>query len=244
MNRNMVVLGVLCALAVVAAVVLLSSKAPRVCVLMVSTPDLVASEGAPATYVDIAAEINELYARTHGYDFLHHIEPAAGHADAVWKRVHVLRRLLRGKYPGYPGYDAVFYIDGDAAFNRHETPLDRWLHSPGDIVGCSDEPNGPSAINTGTLLVKRTRWSLDFLAKWGSLQPQYSDEFPYEQQALHDLIRGGHASRVDVRPANEFNSVFSDIADGDRSMFVLHFMASEAKYRHKELSKVLTRVKG
>ena len=205
-----------------------------VLVVMFSTPNIVPQ------YAGLAERANKAYAARHGYDFKHHVRPAS-HQIPQWEKVSVIREALQS-------HNTVFWIDSDAAFNQHDVPLDKWMASPADIVGCTDYPNGPYSINTGTLLVKSTPWSRKFFDLWWSMRtvPKYS-QWANEQEALHDLILQdvhgcASSNKVQIEPARAFNSAFEDLAHGDRSTFVLHFMAMDSKYRRQELQALCTRV--
>ena len=208
----------------------------RVAIVMFSTPSIVPK------YAGMAAKINEAYARRHGYSFRHTAVPIPPHdrRAMVWSMVHTLREALRGG-PTDP-IDAVFYIDSDAVFNRPDTPLDWLFDVDGDVIGCSDAPNGLSLINTGTLFVKNTPRGRYLLDQWWSMRddPKYA-VFPYEQQALEDLARSSHGAGIVVRPAEEFNSVWGALRRGKRDTFVLHFMAHSDAERTAEFARILQR---
>ena len=204
----------------------------RVCILMFSTPNIVDE------YAGHAATINEAYARRHGYAFVHVVRPAQ-HAIPQWEKVRLIKDHL-------PDYDAVFWIDSDAAFNRHDVSLDRWLDGPADFVGCTDVPNGPYKINCGTMLVKNTTWANEFLKTWWGMNglPKYN-KWANEQEALHDLLLSnvnGCADRVKIEAVDAFNSSYPDLARGRRDTFVLHFMAMSATVRRTELAAVRERL--
>jgi hypothetical protein len=201
------------------------SQRRRVCILMFSTPNIVDE------YAGHAAAINEQYARRHGYSFLHLVQPSS-HPIPQWEKVRLVRDHL-------PSYDAVFWIDSDAAFNQHDVSLDRWLSDPADIVGCTDVPNGPYKINCGTMLMKNTEWVRGFMTTWWSMciLPKYN-KWANEQEALHDLLVGnvhGCANRVKIEAVDAFNSSYPELANGRRDTFVLHFMAMPADVRRREL---------
>lgn len=243
MNTAVLVLTILAAVAVVVVVMLArgalsrsrrppSIAASRVAVVMFSTPNIIPQ------YADLADRANRAYAARHGYTFKHHVR-ASSHQVPQWEKVRVIRDALKT-------HDAVFWIDSDAVFNQHDVPLDQWLESTADIVGCSDHPNGPYSINTGTLLVKSTPWSRKFFDLWWSMRsiPKYS-KWANEQEALHDLIlRNAYkcSTKIQIEPAHAFNSAHTSLATGDRSTFVLHFMAMSADSRRAELAAVCTRV--
>ena len=207
----------------------------RVCIVMFSTPNIVNE------YAGYAARANLAYARRHGYAFEH----VVGNASTVfpqWEKVRVIRDALR-RHP------AVFWIDSDAAFNRHETSLDTWLNLPADIVGCTDVPNGPYSVNTGALLVKSTPWTHKFMDVWWSMRAlgKYQ-RWAFEQEAFHDLVltdamRCVADARVQIETAEAFNSSHHEVVlRGRRDTFVLHFMAAPNAFRAAELQEVCRRV--
>lgn len=244
MNRSLVLAATVLATVVVAAVLLAQQQSRGgggggvggvggVGIVMFSTPNIVPD------YAWLAAHINKAYADRHGYAFEHHIRSDAFKVPQ-WEKVRVIRDALNR-------YDSVFWIDSDAVFNQHETSLDRWLDSPVDFLGCSDYPNGPYSINTGTLLVKSTPWSRQFFDLWWSMRrvPKYQ-KWANEQEALHDLIlRNAYKcdGKMEILPCDEFNSSYNDIVHGKRrDTFVLHFMSMNSAIRRSELQAVRRRV--
>jgi len=200
--------------------------APSVCILMFSTPNLLPQ------YAQLASDINEAYARRHGYAFKHFVAESPD-VKPTWQKVAKLRELL-------DQYRVVMWMDSDAAFNDHATSLDRWIQNPSDLIGCSDHPNGPYAINCGVVIVKSTPWAKAFLETWWDMRtlPRYAEEWAFEQSAMHDLIREnamGCTDRIHIEPATAFNSIWAEIQDGRRDTFVLHFMAMSADERKHEL---------
>lgn len=203
-----------------------------VCILMFSTPNILDQ------YAQVAADINEAYARRHGYAFEHIVGPNQ-HRIPQWEKVRLVRETL-------PKYDAVFWIDSDAAFNFHHISLDEWLHDDADFIACTDVPNGPYHINCGTMLIKRSPWTARFLNTWWAMNtlPKYN-KWANEQEALHDLIQGnvlGCRHRIRIEAADVFNSKHSDLMKGKRDTFVLHFMAMKPDIRQRELSLIAQRL--
>lgn len=206
----------------------------NVCVVMFSTPNIVPE------YAGYAARVNFEYCRRHGYAF-EHVVGTSSLEVPQWEKVRVVRDALQK-------HDAVFWIDSDAAFADHATPLDAWLMSAADVVGCTDVPNGPYSINTGTMLLKNTDWCRGFVDAWWAMraEPKYA-QWAYEQEALHDLITSDAMQcvsdgKVAIQPHDAFNSAYSEIVSGRRDTFVLHFMALPAEYRRKELLTLCQRV--
>lgn len=213
------------------------SRSPRVCVFMLSTPEVVPK------YTGIAAKINKVYCETHGYTFKHFIEPIpGGQGEIAWARVQKMRDLLADGT-----WDAVFYIDGDAVFNDHTISLAPWIQLQGDIIACNDRPNGVCVVNGGTMLLKNTAWTRAFLDKWQSMKsiPRYQ-QFAFEQKAFHDLYHSNWnttKTKIHQRPAWEFNSVWYEVVtQRKRTGFVVHLMSSDAAYRRKEFCAIAQRL--
>lgn len=196
----------------------------RTLIVMYSTPNIL------EPYASLAERINEMYAKRHGYSFKHVI----GRDDdtemrPVWKKVFLVRDELEN-------YDAVCWIDSDAIFNDHAKPLP--LDSPHDFLISSDFPNGPSLVNTGIFIVKRTDFSRTFMRKWCNMLWQvgatYNSKFPFEQGACEDLIRslGSDSDKVRVAPAEFINSIYGKVSRGQfEGSYIVHLMACPAKYR-------------
>jgi hypothetical protein len=196
----------------------------RVLIVMYSTPNIL------KPYASLAERINEMYAKRHGYAFKHVI----GRDDdtemrPVWKKVFLVRDELEN-------YDAVCWIDSDAIFNDHDKPLP--LDLPEDFVISSDFPNGPSLVNTGIFIVRKTDFGRSFMRKWCNMLWQvgatYNSKFPFEQGACEDLIRslGKDADKVRVAPAEFINSIYGKVSKGQfKDLYVIHLMACPANYR-------------
>lgn len=203
-------------------------KKKKVHIVMFSTPNIVEQ------FAGLAADINEMYARRHGYSFSHQIEDMEpwDRASMVWKMVDVIEEGLKRD-----DVDAVFYIDSDAVFYRQQQSLDWLFDIPGEIIGCSDVPNGPNYINTGTLFVRNTPTAKNLIKKWKAMRwhPKYQ-EFPYEQLALEDLAKT--EKQITALPAKEFNSVIAEVYAGQRDTFVLHLMATSAEDRRTEFQAI------
>lgn len=199
----------------------------RTLVLMYSTPNIM-------SYAGLAEKINRAYCRRHGYAFKHVIGSDADESimRAVWKKAFLARDELQH-------HDVVFWIDSDAIFNDHQRALP--LDGPEEFLICSDWPNGPSLVNTGTFAVKNSAFGRKFMNSWCSLMTKagssYNLKFPFEQQACEDLIRSlspEDAAKVRIAPAEHMNSVFGNVSRGNfDGLFVVHLMACPASYRTK-----------
>ena len=243
MNRRTVVVGAAAALAALAVHTPQGKRAdyfadrprPRVLILMFSTPNVL-------DYAQYSERVNRAYAERHGYDFKHHVGESL-HATPAWTKVKLMRDAL-------DTHDVVFWIDSDAVFNKLDTPLDAFIASSADFMGCTDSPNGPYKINCGTMIAKSTPWCKKFLDELWAMRdmPKYN-QWAFEQEALHDLIEAdahGAVSRnkVKVHPVDAFNSDVHELIhhkNGARDAFVMHFMAQDSPTRQRELKAVCDR---
>lgn len=205
-------------------------------IVMFSTPNIVEQ------YAGLAAEINQMYATRHGYDFEHvvdDVDPIGDRTEMVWRMVDVLDRALRDVT-----VDGVFYIDSDAVFQNHDKPLD-WLFDipEGHIVGSSDVPNGRNYINTGAVFVRNTPRGKALMTAWKAMKklPAYR-VFPYEQQALEDLAKAEAYKGIVSFPAETLNSIKSNVDAGRRDTFILHMMAARPDQRAAEFRALRTKL--
>lgn len=200
------------------------SKNGRVLIVMYSTPNIL-------DYADLAARINDMYAKRHGYAFKHVIgDQNDTSMRPVWKKVFLVRDEL-------PNYESIFWIDSDAFFNDHSKPLP--IDTPEDFVISSDFPNGTCLVNTGTFLVKNTAFGRSLMNRWCSMRDDmnatYNSKFPYEQGACEDLLRDlgpAESRRAKVYPTEFINSIYGKVSKGmfDK-IFIVHLMALPTSYR-------------
>jgi len=107
------------------------------------------------------------YAERHGYEYVLHTELPLPDREAHYSKMLVIHQaFLSVESP-----DWVFFIDCDAFFTDPQTSLADILATYGvaESVGphflVAEDPGG---INTGTLLVRRSDWSLQFLERVAS----------------------------------------------------------------------------
>jgi hypothetical protein len=200
----------------------------RLKIVMFSTPNIVDQ------YAGLAAEINELYARRHGYEFEHVVEdvtPVGDRTEMMWRCVDVINDAMRDVT-----VDGVFYIDSDAVFQDHSQPLD-WLFDipDGHIVGSSDKPNGPYYINAGVVFVRNSSRGRALATAWRAMKNDRKyHRFAYEQQALHDLARREGYRGIVSLPAETMNSIKAHLDQGRRDTFILHMMGASSEQRAAE----------
>jgi hypothetical protein len=213
----------------------------KIAVFMYCTPDLL-DKWAKYTF-----DINNNYARKHGYDFHFFSTPFDSSVTHAWQKIPAFVKMFQH----VNGYDYAMYIDTDAIFYDQSIKIEDIISKyEGDVIVCSDEANsaGKYKVNGGSLIIKKTPAAVGLLKNWWELRHKYK-EFAYEQWALSDIvenkIEGIDGSMISVAPETEFNSVFSEVkayandtSQPPPNRFVLHFMAMDDKTRDHVFSKL------
>lgn len=209
--------AILVVLVILCIAVLYSRK--RICICMNHTKNIF-------EYSKLSEKINRKYAKKHGYEFRIFEKEMTDRAPQ-WCMIPVLLELL-----GSGEFDYVFWIDADAIFNDFSKGLDNIvaLDPSKDIYICDDSPNsGQKTTNTGTLLVKNTKWANDILNEVWSYKGQYLYEATHEQKVLGDIINSNRPdSKFHVASTKEFNS---HMGENTKEDFIHHYMSRDTEYR-------------
>ena len=115
-------------------------------------------------YADIAKKINKRYCDNRGYDFIFSNTRNLPNRHPSWECISLLLNVLKtGKY------NYVMWIDADACFNFKSTNTIENIikqNKDKDIIFSGDDPNYPHInINMGVILLKNTKYSIDFCKK-------------------------------------------------------------------------------
>lgn len=186
------------------------------------------------SYAALSSHINKLYASRHGYSF-HYVKKQIHGRDPRWIKILILIDFLSQKTT----HDYFFWIDDDAFFNHHRMSLDFLLrrHPTKDIVICSDDKNSGrrGSLNTGTMLVRNTQWSLNFFQSiWNYSTLHHLYKCCHEQTTMERYLHD-HSSEyqhVAVESETVFNSYYSQVMNNTvHSNFIIHLMATPASFR-------------
>jgi len=131
----------------------------------------------------VAAPTYEAYARRWGWDVVLSTEDLAMGRPIAWAKVQFITELLHD-------YQTVWWIDADAIIVDLERDILAELQPGRDLhlafhaqPGARDNP----IPNSGVLLVQRSAWSTEFLARlWA--QEQFTDHNWWENAALLHLL--------------------------------------------------------
>ncbi|CAE8585883.1 unnamed protein product [Polarella glacialis] len=149
----------------------LGSLKPRIEVHSICTyrSDPTSNTGPECPLPELSVPNHRAYAERHGYKYVLHTELPLPDREAHYSKMLVIHEALRSA----SAPDWVFFIDCDAFFTDAVTSIPDILEtysaagSAGPHFLVAEDPGG---INTGTLLVRRSDWSLTFLERVAACQ--------------------------------------------------------------------------
>lgn len=159
---------------------------------------LAAGEGY-AKSVQSSIENKQAYCLLHGYDFICGDETLDASRPIPWSKIRLILDVLkRGDHQW------VFWTDSDSLIMNDSIKLEELIDNHYDFILCSDHnpiddedvdilPKWRAALhylpnlNTGQFLIKKSKWSIDFLEKC-----YFKEEFVFhpwwEQASILDLL--------------------------------------------------------
>lgn len=183
---------------------MLSCDGPRICILMLNSPNI-------PKYGHQAAIVNYMYAAKQGYNFVVERCPQQLDMDKewmwdgkneykmVWSKPALMKRFLQY-------YDYVVYMDSDAVFVDHEKKiqdvLQRYFENDPKVCmvmakDCPSSEGGCSNVfsendgNAGVIIAKNKKETFDVLQGWFDATSdkcaRWKTEFPYEQACINSL---------------------------------------------------------
>jgi len=213
--------------------------------------DPTSNTGSTCPLPQLSVPNHKAYAAQHGYRYVLHTELLLPDREAHYSKMLVVHEALRA--PDAP--DWVFFIDCDAFFTNASVALEDIL----DTYGATDTSGphfvvaeDPGGINTGTLLFRRSDWSLAFLERvaqsqfgvawdqsmffWEILRPNLlaltpgPDGLPPGDAALPPEVAFAHQAHLNafVQPAARDWSAY-EWQPGD---FVRHFAGCPWQEQH------------
>ena len=163
-------------------------------------------------YAAYSLSINAAYCHAHNYEFRILDDQSPGsqqydHRDQRWNKVRILLDALEG---WASDREFVVWLDADLVVLDHDFRIDTLLAqatAEQDILVCEDPEPAEifSIVNTGSVIVRNTQWSRDFLRRWwGNL----SDRAGWDQHVFTTMYQESAAVRekVHLLPADAFNT--------------------------------------
>lgn len=132
--------------------------------ICVYKPDPTSNTGLQSPLPDLSVPNHRAYAERHGHRYVLHTELPLPDREAHYSKMLVVHDAMRSAEPP----DWVFFIDCDAFFTNADVAVADILETYS--AAGTDGPHflvaeDPGGINTGTLLFRRSAWSLAFLER-------------------------------------------------------------------------------
>jgi hypothetical protein len=193
----------------------------KICIVMLYTPNI-------SSYSKITEQINRKYCNKWQYDFKLY-DTLIPNKWATWSKLDAIKKTLFNN-----DYDYIFWIDSDAFFNNHDIQLENFITTY-DMYICDDLPNNLPGqhciVNTGTMLIKNTKYMQDFINIWLNYDGPYNYQ-PYHEQTILDYMIKNNIfnceNKIKIYKANTFNSIIYEFHNDD---FIIHMMDMDEQNR-------------
>jgi hypothetical protein len=181
-----------------------------------------------SSYSKITEQINRKYCNKWQYDFKLY-DTLIPNKWATWSKLDAIKKTLFNN-----DYDYIFWIDSDAFFNNHDIQLENFITTY-DMYICDDLPNNLPGqhciVNTGTMLIKNTKYMQDFINIWLNYDGPYNYQ-PYHEQTILDYMIKNNIfnceNKIKIYKANTFNSIIYEFHNDD---FIIHMMDMDEQNR-------------
>jgi len=180
---------------------------------------------------DITQSTIEEYCKIQGYDFFIQTKDFDHSKGIGFERIKIALEKLQN-------YDWLWYLDIDTMIMNQTIRLENIVDENYDIIISKNPKNKLiTEINIGSILIKKTEWTRNFLEHINNLDEYYHHDWK-SQQAIIDYINITHSQEVEkhIKLVNPrfFNSFYHEwfleenFQIGD---FVLHPAGSSNDYR-------------
>jgi hypothetical protein len=156
------------------------------------------------TIGEITRQSKEEYCKIHGYDFYLKDKDF----DKSWtprsERINILINNI-------DNYDWIWYLDADVMIMNQTIKIENLIDDNYDLIIAKTRTEGLIEINDGSMLVKKSKWSKNFLNHIKSVAETSSNPWPC-QQAIIDYINITHIEEakkhIKIVPLRFFNSYY------------------------------------
>ena len=183
---------------------------------------------------EVTNPFKEAYCMERDYEYIYiKYEKSPLNRHPYWDRIWYLEREL-------PKYDAIMWMDADAAPVKFEYRLEDLIGRGGDFWISPETQSGRVYFNVGSFIVKNSEWGRWLLKMWGSegVWKEFKGHGNPEQDALTELYHRGLnriKEHIKVLGRNEINSV--GVGCGKvwrRGDFVKHLACGKNREKFKE----------
>ncbi|KAJ1436071.1 hypothetical protein B484DRAFT_263397, partial [Ochromonadaceae sp. CCMP2298] len=142
------------------------------------------------SYAAYAFAVNFAYAQHNGYSIVlmdeTTVDAAAVDADSRWTKVRVLLDALDPLTGWAKDMDYLVWVDADLVFLDFQLRLEQLAAEfpRAHILASAEHAGSTTLINSGSLVVRNSRWSRDFLRDWWT----HADRRLHSDQEQFDLL--------------------------------------------------------
>lgn len=161
-------------------------------------------------YTAFSLAVNEAYAEHNGYIMLH-LDPATAKFDdydARWNKIKILEQALDPETGWARDLDYVMWVDADLIFLDLGLRLEQVAaeHPKAHVIISAEHAGSSTLVNSGTVMVRNTRWARQFLSDWWSFGPRkmYSDQEQFD--LLYESRRAEMMKNIAILPPDALNS--------------------------------------
>ena len=176
--------------------------------------------------LDITNPSKEEYCKIHGYDFICKTDLTHNHKNDIgWEKIKIINEYI-------DQYDYIFYVEADAIIMNQTIKIENLIDENYDIFVSINKrvPEERYEINCGTLLVKCSSWSkqfmLDLYSKKHIKHHDYPDNWAEQIALIKELVNSPETRKhFKLMHLRYFNSFYRpDFPDDTFKMgdFILH----------------------
>jgi hypothetical protein len=188
---------------------------------------------------ELTCENKTKYCQKYGYDLLRFIGIDAPAKEIPWDKIQWLHDKILSKY------EYVLLQGVDTLIMNYNIRIEDWIDPQYDWVisrDCHD-------VNADMILMKNSKWSLDYLDFIYSQYEKYRHDCWNEQRCIIDTYKE-HADHIKVIPQQSFNSYWYPYYDREEDHdgnfkegdWILHFPGMKNELRLIEIQKWMDKV--
>jgi tetratricopeptide (TPR) repeat protein len=188
-------------------------------------------------YTAYSLAVNEAYAEHNGYIMLH-LDPATAkfdEFDARWNKIKILEEALHPERGWARNLDYVMWVDADLIFLDLGLRLEQVAaaNPKADVIISAEHAGSSTLVNSGTVMVRNSRWGRQFLADWWDFGARklFSDQEQFD--LLYESRRAEMQQHIAILPPDALNSDPPAMTKQKPHNQVLHLMGEHTHYRMK-----------
>lgn len=188
-------------------------------------------------YTAYSLSVNEAYAEHNGYIMIH-LDPRTANydgSDARWNKVKILEEAIHPETGWARDLDYVMWVDADLIFLDMGLRLEQVAaaHPKAHVIISAEHAGSSTLINSGSVLVRNTRWTRRFLSDWWSFRNRklFSDQEQFD--LLYESRRAEMSKHIAILPPDALNTDPPAMTKQKSHNQVLHLMGEHTHLRVK-----------